>query len=195
MGYFGNFGDGSSPSLWSLLAHLASGAGGAGAGSGLGGDLHSWLASLPGGGTNPQQGTGLGFAPALGPGGTGSGTGSGVGPYLPNTASPSLAELTGSPATPGMPGAPYAYGGAAPATTGIPEASAPPSAGAYPGSPTPMTDYSSLFRGGSSAQGQQLLQIPAQWMAAHQGLGPDAMSATAAALSRAAAYRQMLLGG
>lgn len=196
MGYFGGgYGMGSP-----LLSLLGQGLQGAGQGiAGLGGDLHSWLSSLMGPSSgmssfNPTAGTGLNFAPALGPGGTGSGTGSGVGPYLPNTPTPSLAELTGVPGTAGAPGAPYAYGGAPPASTGVPEAGPSPGApSAYtpPGEPGGTTDWASLFH----KYGAHNPATLAQGMAAgHAGMPADAMSAIAAALQRAAAYRQMILG-
>jgi hypothetical protein len=161
---------------------------------GLGGDLHSWLNSLMGPSSgmssfNPTAGTGLNFAPALGPGGTGSGTGAGVGPYLPNTPTPSVAELTGAPLGPAQPGIPYAYGGQAP--SGIPEAAPPPTSGAAyvpPGEPG-GTYPAMMARYGAHSP------LLAQGMAAgHAGPPMDAMSAIAAALQRAAAYRAMLLG-
>lgn len=194
MDFSGNFGGGlGGNSLIGYLTNLV----GQHISNGM--DLHSWLSSLGGSpsGFNPTQGTGLGFAPALGPGGTGAGTGSGVGAFPPNTPTPSVAELTGAPLGPAQPAVPYAYGGEAPGSTGVPEAApSPTSGGAYVPPGEPGGDLSSWLSslGHGSGVSQNLRSFPQQWIAMHAGLGPGADQATSAALQRAAAYRAALLG-
>jgi hypothetical protein len=178
----------------SLLMSLLPGGsflGGSNAGGlgGLTGTLANFGSSVGSSAARGILGLGLGsgpmagLTPPVGPGGTGAGTGSGVGAYQPTTPTPSLGELTAIPQA-GAPGVPSGVQQPTPYAT--------PGGGAIPGG-TPYTGgghYAAVQERGHAQQSAM-----AQFLAEHYGIGQDAMSATVAALQRAAAYHAALLGG
>lgn len=178
MGYFGNFGAGSTPTLWSILSSLIPGAstigqGAMGVGMGVGNDLHSWLSSLMAGAP----------APAMQPG-------SGSQMMFPSNlyTGQSYPPVGASPAV-NPPGSMQLNPGGTPATaTPVGGQPAAPSVGDM----GPNYNWGGIAGGGQHGNSNQIGQQMV--MSQPTGLAPSVVQAMMDTLQRGAAYRAALLG-